>query len=130
MKQRVISALAAFALILGMSAYPAFSQTQGDPDEGADLFDSYCSDCHSVSAKGLNKKGPTLFHVIGRKAGSSPGFQYSAQMQTSGIVWTPERISAYLANPKGIVPQGIMKFKGMPKARDRADVIAYLRNPD
>lgn len=130
MKRTVACGLAAFALLTGMAFTPVLSQTPADPDEGADLFDSFCSDCHSVSPKGLNKKGPTLFHVIGRKAGSIPGFQYSAQMKGSGVPWTADRLSAYLENPKMLFPQGIMKFKGLPKGQDRADVIAYLRNPD
>lgn len=128
-KHTLGTALAASVLVAGLAATPAFSQADGDADAGADLFDSYCADCHSVSPRGLNKKGPTLFHVLGRRAGTSPGFRFSAQMTGSGIVWTPERIGAYLANPKAVVPQGIMKFKGMPKAQDRANVIAYLRNP-
>ena len=108
----------------------AHSQPAGDADAGGDVFDSYCPDCHSVSPRGTNKKGPTLFRVLGRRAATVPGFAYSAQMKGSGIVWTPDRVAAYLANPKAVVPNGIMKFKGLPKASDRANVIAYLANPD
>lgn len=130
MKRILIAGISGSLLIAALSTRPAFSQPDGDPEAGADVFDSYCSDCHSVSPRGTNKKGPTLYHVTGRRAGTSPGFKYSAQMAGSGIVWTPDKISAYLANPKSVVPQGIMKFKGLPKSKDRADVIAYLRNPD
>lgn len=130
MKNQLAIALPVLALLAGLSGTAALSQSAGDPEAGADAFDSYCSDCHSVSPRGLNKKGPTLYRVIGRHAGVQAGFHYSPQMAASGIVWTPEKINAYLANPRAVVPQGTMKFKGLPKAQDRADLIAYLRNPD
>ena len=97
-----------------------------DPDNGADLFDSYCSDCHSVAAKVANRKGPSLYRVAGRKAGSVPGFGYSPAMLGSNIIWNAAALNAYLANPKAVLPTGIMKYKGMPKPSDRADMIAYL----
>ena len=97
-----------------------------DAENGADLFDTYCSDCHSVAAKIANRKGPSLFRVWGRKAGSMAGFSYSPAMVQSNMVWNAQSLDAYLANPKAVVATGIMKFKGMPKADERADVIAYL----
>ena len=121
----VITAFAALSYSI-----PSRSASAGDPEAGGDAFDSYCSDCHSVSPKGTNKKGPSLYKVIGRHAGTVPGFAYSPQMKASGIVWTPDKLAAYLANPKAVVPSGIMKFKGLPKPADRANVIAYLANPD
>lgn len=130
MKRAIAGGLAAYLLVVGLAAAPAMSQTGGDPDAGADVFDANCGDCHSLSPRGLNKKGPTLFHVIGRHAGTSPGFAFSAPMRASGIVWTPERINAYLANPRAVVPAGIMKFRGLPRPQDRANVIAYLQHPD
>jgi len=130
MKQLVAILAPVAILFAGAAAVPAFSQSAGDADEGADVFDSYCGDCHSVSPRGINKKGPTLYRIVGRRAGTEPAFRYSAQMAGSGIVWSPDRLAAYLANPRAVVPQGIMKFKGLPRPADRANVIAYLRNPD
>lgn len=117
---KLAPAIMAGALFVGQPALAA------DPDNGADLFDSYCSDCHSVSAKLANRKGPSLFRVLGRKAGSMPGFAYSPAMPASNIIWNPATLNAYLTNPKAVLPTGTMKFKGMPKPGDRADVIAYL----
>lgn len=129
MNSRKSLGIAALALIAVLGASPALAQP-GDPDAGGDIFDGSCSDCHSVSPRGLNKKGPTLYRIVGRRAGTSPGFKYSDQMRTSGIVWTPEQLAAYLANPKAVFPAGIMKFKGLAKPQDRANVIAYLQHPD
>lgn len=116
----LVPALMAGTLFLSFPAHAA------DADNGADLFDTYCSDCHSVSAKVANRKGPSLFRVWGRKAGGIPGFKYSGAMVASNIIWTPQTLNAYLANPKAVVPTGIMKFKGMPKPGERTDMIAYL----
>lgn len=130
MKLEIVSGLAAAAAVLALGVTPALSQIRGDADAGGDVFDSYCTDCHSVSPKGTNKKGPSLYRVVGRRAGSVSAFAYSAQMRGSGIIWTPEQLASYLANPKAVVPAGIMKFKGLSKAQDRANVIAYLQHPD
>jgi len=113
-------AIVAGALFMGQPAFAA------DPDNGADLFDSYCSDCHSVAAKVANRKGPSLYRIVGRKAGSSAGFKYSPALMASNITWGGALLNSYIANPKAVLPAGIMKFKGMPKAEDRADLIAYL----
>ena len=130
MKPAVTGGLAAFLLLVGVSATPALSQGAGDPDAGGDVFDAYCSDCHSVSPKGTNKKGPSLFRVVGRRAAMTQGFAYSASMRGSGIVWTTDKIAAYLANPKAVVPAGTMKVKGKGKPQGRGKGIAHLGHPD
>ena len=118
------------ALVGAVLARPPMAAAfQADAEAGADVFDTYCSDCHSVSPKGTNRKGPTLYRVFGRRAGTVPGFDYSPQMRGSGIVWNPASLNAYLANPGGTVAGGKMK-KGVPKPADRANVIAYLARPD
>lgn len=118
----------ASALVATLVATPAIAQ--GDASAGGDLFDGYCSDCHSVSPRGTNKKGPTLYNVVGRRAAAVPGFAYSPMLKASNLQWTPQKLDLYLTNPKALVPQGIMKFKGLPKPQDRANVIAYLMHPD
>lgn len=105
---------------------PGVSARAADIDKGADSFDANCGDCHSLSSKLKNRKGPSLYGVYNRKAGSVPGFEYSLGMVQSGFVWTAEKLDAYLANPKAVVPDGIMKFKGLPSAAERADLIAFL----
>jgi cytochrome c len=103
----------------------AAAQAAGDVRLGADLFAEHCAECHSLK-EGKNKKGPSLFAGFGRKAASVPDFVYSAPMKASGIVWTAEALDPYLALPKKAVPGGSMKFDGLPDAKARADVIAFL----
>lgn len=70
--------------------------------------------------------GPSLFGVVGREAGTIPGFHYSPANKNSGITWTPEKLDPYLTNPKAIVPGTTMMFAGLKDAQQRADLIAYL----
>lgn len=119
-----------FTLVSGMLlAGTAMPLLAADPNNGEDLFETNCGDCHSVSSHVANRKGPSLYRVVGRRAASVPGFAYSRGMATSGIVWSAANLDAYLANPKGRVPTGTMKFRGLPRPSDRADIIAYLTNP-
>ena len=70
--------------------------------------------------------GPTLFGVIGRKAGGLSDFRYSPAMKRSGVTWTEGELDAYIADPQKKIPANRMPYSGMPEARDRADLIAYL----
>ena len=101
------------------------SHAAGDPMRGAGEFNQDCAVCHSAM-EGRNKKGPSLFSVVGRKAGTIAGFVYSDAMKQSGIDWTPDKLDAYIANPKQVVPDNKMFFNGISEEQERADIIAYL----
>ncbi len=96
-----------------------------DAKHGADVFAENCAECHSVK-EGKNKKGPSLFAVLGRKAGSVGDVAYSDAMKQSGISWAPDKLDAYITDPRKAVPGGKMKFDGLSNATERADLIAYL----
>ena len=85
-----------------------------------------CTQCHSP-VEGKNGTGPSLYGIVGRAAGSIPNFRYSEANKNSGITWTEQEMFVYLENPKKKIPKTIMAFVGLPKAQDRADVIAYLK---
>jgi cytochrome c len=122
MKIRFNIALAIAALAAG-SAWAA-----GDAKKGADVFAEECGDCHSVTP-GKNKKGPSLHGVIGRKSGAIGDFSgYSDPMKQAGITWIPEKIDAYISEPRKVVPGGKMKYDGLENSGARADVIAYLQS--
>lgn len=121
--QRTRLALSAAALTLLCVSQPA--RAAGNVERGGDVFDAQCAECHSVKAN-KNKKGPTLFAVLGRKAGTVSDVVYSDAMKSSGIVWTPDKVEAYIANPKGVVPGGKMKFDGKLSAQENADLLAFL----
>ena len=98
----------------------------GDAAHGKTIF-AQCQACHSIEA-GKNMIGPSLAAVIGRKAGSIVGFAYLNANKNSGITWTAEKLFQYLEKPQRVVPGTRMTFAGLPKAQDRADVIAYLKS--
>lgn len=99
----------------------------GDPTKGAATF-RQCQTCH-VREIGVNKVGPSLAGVVGRAAGSVPGFTYSAANKGSGITWTEQELYVYLENPKAKIPGTIMAFVGIKDSQKRADLIAYLKSP-
>ncbi len=112
------------AAILIMTALPAMAA--GDAEKGADVFAENCADCHSMTP-GKNKKGPSLSGIVNRNSASVTGFSnYSQALRDSGIVWTVDKLDAYIADPGKAVPGGKMKFDGLDNAGDRADLLAYL----
>ncbi len=99
----------------------------GDAAAGKLVF-AQCRTCHVTDA-GVNKTGPSLNGIIGRKSGSIPGFAYSPANAGSGVVWTKEKLFQYLEKPQRVIPKTKMIFAGLPDAQKRANVIAYLENP-
>lgn len=97
----------------------------GDPALGKKVF-AKCQACHSIEA-GKNKVGPTLHGVIGRASGAEADFNYSDAMKNAHLTWDPETLDKYLTKPKELVPGNKMAFVGLPKEKDRADLIAYLQ---
>jgi cytochrome c len=83
-----------------------------------------CAACHSV--EGDNGVGPSLQGVTGRKAGSLAGFRYSRAMKSAGITWDAASLEAFIADPQHAVPGNVMPFSGVPDAKERADIVAYL----
>ena len=73
-----------------------------------------------------NKKGPTLFAILGRKAATQPDAVYSDALKGSGISWTADKLDPYITNPRKFVVGGKMKYDGLENAAERADLIAYL----
>jgi cytochrome c len=96
-----------------------------DAAAGQQIFKAQCGICHSVVA-GQNRIGPTLFGVVGRPAGSVPGFQYSADHKKLGVTWDAATLDKYLTNPRAMVPDTTMIYAGLKDDAKRADLIAYL----
>jgi len=93
--------------------------------DGKTVF-AQCAACHTLD--GDSAVAPTLKGVFGRKAGSVAGFRYSRAMKNAQIVWDEKTIDAYITDPQKVVPGNLMPFSGLPKAEDRAAVIAYLKS--
>ena len=98
----------------------------GDATHGAAVFQS-CRACHSTT-EGEHMTGPSLAHVWQRKAGTLDDFaRYSDPLKRSNIVWNEQSLDKWLANPQAVVAGTSMTFAGLREAKDRRDVIAYLK---
>ena len=102
-------------------AVTAGERPAGDPAHGKTVYQA-CMGCHSLDEDDV---GPRHRGVVGRVAGSVPGYAYSAALKGSHIVWSTETLDRWLTNPQGLVP-GAKMFFSMSDPKDRADVIAYL----
>jgi cytochrome c len=110
---------------VGLAAATA-SHAAADVERGAQAFRA-CASCHSL-APGDHRTGPSLATVFGRRAATADGFQrYSAALRQSGVVWNGKTLDAWLRDPAAFVPGNGMAFQGLPDARARADLIAYLQ---
>jgi cytochrome c len=96
-----------------------------DPAAGQQVFKTQCGICHATT-EGKNGLGPTLFGVVGRRAGGVPDFNYTADHKKLGITWTAATLNKYLANPRAMVPDTTMIYPGLTDNVQRADLVAYL----
>jgi cytochrome c len=102
-----------------------YASLTGNAANGEKVF-AVCKTCH-VAEKGVNRVGPSLWGVVGRKAGTIEGFKYSPANKNSGITWTEDNLFTYLAAPQKFMPGTYMAYAGMKSPQDRADLIAYLK---
>jgi cytochrome c len=119
-------ALAAAAIVSGTLAAPVAGAA---PDTvalraGEQIYER-CAGCHSIE---VNRAGPRHCGLFGRRAGTEPGFEgYSEAMKRSGIVWDERTLDRFVANPAATVPGTAMGYAGIADARERSELIAYLR---
>lgn len=100
---------------------------QADLAAGDNFFERKCSQCHDGEKSGGHAKGPFLWNVFGRRAGSSAGFEFSEAMKRAGVTWDYATLDHYLANTELAVPGKTMNFSGIEDAALRAAVVMHLR---
>jgi cytochrome c len=95
---------------------------------GEEVFKK-CRACHQVGPSAKNAVGPLLNGIVGRKAGTIEGFNYSdanKEAGSKGLVWTNAELLKYLESPAAYMPKNKMAFAGLKDEADRKDIIAYL----
>ena len=103
------------------------STLKGDAANGRELFvANSCPACHGVREGDNSMVGPSLFGVVGRKAGTAPSLLgASVNLRNYGVTWNAETLFEFLADPDAKVPGTPMTGR-LPDPEQRADVIAYL----
>lgn len=119
-----------YMLIAGSAAaQTAITRDQlaaADYVKGRAAFQSRCSACHTLAEGSADLAGPALFGMFGRQVGVKPGFDFSAALQKAKFVWTPDRLAAWLADPKGYLPDNVMLIPEAVPERDRVNMISFM----
>lgn len=111
---------------------PPLSETFKQQLRAADLaagehsFMRKCSSCHDYKKQGGHGKGPHLWNLLERKAGTVAGFEFSTAMRNSGHTWNISTLNYYLSNTEQAVPGRLMDFRGIRRDKERANLIAFL----
>jgi cytochrome c len=96
------------------------------PVDAATLFKQQCGTCHTTNDTDPVRQGPSLFGVVGRKAGKMPGFTYSPHLAAVDFVWDEAHLDAWLTDPQSVIPGAVMAYR-QAKPEVRARIIAYLK---
>lgn len=119
-------ALLTLLVTLNAGLFSLGAAAAGDAEAGGKLFSKTCGGCHSIGENARSGFGPHLNGVIGRQAGSLPGYQFSEAMKNSGVVWTRETLAAYIEAPKKVVKGTRMIFWGISDPEKIANLLAYI----
>ncbi len=114
------------AMVMGSAALCAATAHAQSPLRGKLLF-LQCASCHDITSGASAKIGPSLYGVVGRRAGSLPGYAYSPAMKAQTFIWDEKMLDRWLTKPTDVVPGTAMGFAGVAKDTDRAAIIAYLK---
>lgn len=125
MKRMWAGALCPLACLVSLTALGERGVLFGDAEQGQLLYMAKCTACHSLDHSRI---GPAHRGVYGRKAAQVAGFDYSAALRESHIIWNAKSLDRWLTNPEKLVPGQKMGYS-VPAGKDRADIIAFLASP-
>ncbi|MEH6497406.1 MAG: c-type cytochrome [Pseudomonas marincola] len=118
---KILSILSLGSLLLGAQGVMA----AGDPVAGKKVAKK-CAICHTLTKDGIQKLGPNLYDILGKPAGKIAGYKYSDAMLNSGLTWDATTFTDFITKPKKFVKGTKMGFRGIRKASQRADLLAYF----
>jgi cytochrome c len=132
MKRRILAIVPLALTLEFLAAGPAFSYLQfsvveAERTAGRQLFHDHCAACHVAQPGSQGALGPSLVGVVGRQAGSLPGFHYSDGLKKSGIVWTDENLQKFIEDGKSLVPNTVMPHPALHDPVEKLYVIEYLK---
>ena len=100
----------ALGVAAGTAARAQFNVPVSKPSPET-LFRNQCATCHTLNPNDPPRQGPTLAGLIGREAGSVPGFNYSSGFATVHFSWDAAHLDAYLTNPQSVIPGAVMPYR-------------------
>ncbi|MCB1381695.1 MAG: c-type cytochrome [Notoacmeibacter sp.] len=115
------------ALVTAAPAFATEDFEQIKVDAGHKLFEGNCRRCHATDAKDPSY-GPPLENVVGRGAGTYPGYKYSTALEASGIVWTPAALRAWMEDNDGFMPGTKMRHVGIEDRTVQDFILSYLQS--
>jgi cytochrome c len=126
-KTNVVRMRAAMMAVLASACLAGAARADGDPAKGKAAFVRQCAICHTTEKDGDNRMGPNLFGIVGKKAGTAPGFTYTNAFRTrANWEWSEDAIGGWMMFPATMVPGTAMAaFQGIAE-KDRDDLVAYL----
>jgi cytochrome c len=123
-----VQAIAALSGMMYLLSPPSALPQGAEPASEQTAFNNACRTCH-IMREGDNRLGPNLHKIVGRKAGSLPGYNYSSAMKEADFVWDEQKLDRFIANPDEVVPGNNMKpYGGLASKDDRAKIVAFLKN--
>ena len=118
----ILPAAITLVLALGAQSFAA----DGNAARGQRVFGA-CAACHSLQPD-QNMTGPSLASLWGRKAGTLPSFdRYSPALKSANVVWNDKTLDEWIEDPQHLVPDNQMTFAGVKDGRQRADLLAFLK---
>jgi cytochrome c len=110
--------------LLALMLWPLAAEAQ--TIEAGEASFRKCLACHAIGEGAVNKVGPVLNGLDGRKAGTVEGYSYSPFNKESGIVWNADTFRDYIRSPQAMIPRTKMAFVGIRNEREIGDLWAYL----
>ena len=116
----------AVAVLVTFSSGVCVAFSDVNPTRGQRIFGA-CAACHSLQPD-ENMTGPSLAGMWNRKAGSVASFsRYSSALKSANIVWNDKTLDDWITDPQHLIPGNEMTFAGIKDARQRADLLAFLK---
>jgi cytochrome c len=113
-------------MLIARAAMAQMPLPEAKPPDGPTLFKQQCATCHTSNVSDPIRQGPSLFGIIGRRAGTAEGFHYSAGFAKADFTWDATRLDAWMTNPQGMIPGAVMAYR-QSKPEVRAAIIDYLK---
>jgi cytochrome c len=114
------------AMLVAGAALAQIPLPEARPPDGPTLFKQQCATCHTTNLTDPVRQGPSLFGIVGRRAGSVDGFHYSTGFAKADFSWDDAKLDAWITNPMAVVPGSVMAYR-QAKPEVRAAIIAYLK---